>query len=231
MKVVIDCNVLVSAARVDGVCRAVIDTVVRQHEIVLSKRVLAEYEAVAARPKQAPYRDALRANSSEMKRLTMVVEPADIAFGLRDPDDEIYLATATAGGAVLSHRQPSRLHGATIRVGRRAVSADLPRPNDMSAWSVRPRRSAGCSARTNIGVSVLSNGDMRGESGGADTGLTPDSKRARAAQASLSVVERSAPRLTRTRTRSTSSRGLCGAGASPTGTARRSPGCRRSAVR
>ena len=101
MKVVLDCNVLVSAARIDGVCRAVIDTVVRQHEIVLSQPVLAEYEAVAARPRQAPYRDALRANISEMKRLAMVVEPADIAFGLRDPDDEMYLATATAGGAVL----------------------------------------------------------------------------------------------------------------------------------
>ena len=101
MKVVIDCNVLVSAARIDGVCRAVIDTPVRQHEIVLSNPVLAEYEAVAGRPKQALYRDALRANISEIRRLAIVVEPADIAFGLRDPDDEIYLATATAGGAVL----------------------------------------------------------------------------------------------------------------------------------
>lgn len=101
MKVVIDCNVLVSAARVDGVCRAVVDIAVRQHEIVLSQPVLAEYEAVARRPKQAPYRDALRANISEMKRLAIVVEPANIAFGLRDPDDETYLATATAGDAVL----------------------------------------------------------------------------------------------------------------------------------
>ena len=99
MKVVIDCSVLVSAARIDGVCRAVSDTAVRQHEIVLSNPVLAEYEAVAGRPKQALYRDALRANISEMRRLTIVVEPAAIAFGLRDPDDEIYLATATAGGA------------------------------------------------------------------------------------------------------------------------------------
>ena len=101
MKVVIDCNVLVSAARIDGVCRAVIDTAVRKHEIVLSNPVLAEYEAVAGRPKQALYRDALRAIIGEIKRLAVVVEPADIAFGLRDPDDEIYLATATAGGAVL----------------------------------------------------------------------------------------------------------------------------------
>ena len=101
MKVVIDCNVLVSAARIDGVCRAVIDTVVRQHDIVLSNPILAEYEAVAGRPKQAPYRDALRANIDEMKRLAIVIEPADIAYGLHDPDDEVYLATATAGGAIL----------------------------------------------------------------------------------------------------------------------------------
>ena len=42
MRVVIDCNVLVSAARIDGVCRAVIDTVVRHHEIVLSEPILAD---------------------------------------------------------------------------------------------------------------------------------------------------------------------------------------------
>ena len=48
MRVVLDCNVLVSAARIDGACREVIDRVVRQHEIVLSAPILSEYEAVAA---------------------------------------------------------------------------------------------------------------------------------------------------------------------------------------
>ena len=101
MKVVIDCNVLVSAARVDGVCRQVIDRVVRRHEIVLSDPVLEEYEAVAGRSRHAPYRDTLRANIGEIERLAVFVEPEEIVFGLRDPDDEIYLATATAGDAVL----------------------------------------------------------------------------------------------------------------------------------
>ena len=42
MRIVVDCNVVVSAARVDGVYRNVIDRVVRQHEIVLSEPILTE---------------------------------------------------------------------------------------------------------------------------------------------------------------------------------------------
>ena len=101
MRVVLDCNVIVSAARIDGTCRTVVDRVVRSHDIVLSQPVLEEYEAVAARPKQAAYRNALRAVIAEIERLALIVEPADIAFGLRDPDDEVYLATAMTGSAVL----------------------------------------------------------------------------------------------------------------------------------
>ena len=101
MRIVLDCNVLVSAARIDGTCREVIDRVVRHHEIVLSEPILSEYEAVAGRRGQAPYREALKTVIGEIERLAVRVEPADIVFGLRDPDDEVYLATATAGSAVL----------------------------------------------------------------------------------------------------------------------------------
>ena len=101
MRVVVDCNVVVSAARINGVCREVVDRVVRQHEIVLSEPVLAEYETVAERPRHARYRAALRANITELERLAVFLEPASLVFGLQDPDDEIYLATATAGGAAL----------------------------------------------------------------------------------------------------------------------------------
>ena len=101
MRVVLDCNVLVSAARVDGTCREVIDKVVRGHEIVLSRPILSEYEAVAERPSQAPYRDVLTTVIREINRLAATVEPANVLFGLRDPDDEVYLATAVAGGGLL----------------------------------------------------------------------------------------------------------------------------------
>ena len=101
MKVVLDCNVVVSAARIDGTCRAVVDNVLRHHDIVLSEPILAEYESVAARTKHAAFRDDLKAMIGDIERVAVIVKPADIAFGLRDPDDEIYLTTATVGSAVL----------------------------------------------------------------------------------------------------------------------------------
>ncbi len=101
MKVVLDCNVVVAAARVDGACRKVIDRVVRHLEIILSAAILSEYETVAGRPGQAPHRHTLRLVIGEIERLAVTVEPVDVVFGVRDPDDEVYLATAAAGGAIL----------------------------------------------------------------------------------------------------------------------------------
>ena len=101
MRVVIDCNVLVSAARSGGVCGRVVVEAVRGHEVVLSRAIVEEYRAVAERPAHASYRKTLLFLIEELERVAMVVEPAGTAFGLRDPDDEIYLATATAGAAAL----------------------------------------------------------------------------------------------------------------------------------
>ena len=102
LKVVIDCNVVVSAARPpDGACRQAIVEAVRQHEIVLSSPIVAEYRAVAERRKHAAYRSGLRDIIEELERVAVVVVPARTIFGLSDPDDEIYLATALAANAML----------------------------------------------------------------------------------------------------------------------------------
>ena len=101
MKVVIDCNVVVSAARSGGICGKVIVEAVRHHVIVLSDPILDEYLMIARRPKHAHHRNNLLAIIKEIKKVAIMAEPAEAVFGLHDPDDEVYLATAGAGGAVL----------------------------------------------------------------------------------------------------------------------------------
>ena len=47
MRVVIDCNVLVSAARTRGVCGRVVIDALRRHEVVLADDIVREYLDVA----------------------------------------------------------------------------------------------------------------------------------------------------------------------------------------
>ena len=101
MRVVLDCNVIVSAARAEGVCREVVRGAIRRHQIFLSHPIVSEYEKVSRRPKHACYYDEFRTTIAEIRRVAAVVEPAVTVFQIKDSDDEIYLATAVAGNAVL----------------------------------------------------------------------------------------------------------------------------------
>ena len=69
MKVVIDCNVLVSAARTRGVCGDVVVEAVRHHEVVLSAPIVDEYRTVAGRLAHAAYREGLFAAIAELERV------------------------------------------------------------------------------------------------------------------------------------------------------------------
>jgi uncharacterized protein len=98
--VVLDCNVIVAAARTDGVCRTVLLGVVRDHEVVLSTPIIQEYRSVGARPKHKAYHRTMLAITDRLERVALLVEPRPgHSFGLADPDDEIYLAAAVAGRA------------------------------------------------------------------------------------------------------------------------------------
>ena len=101
MRVVIDCNVLVSAARTRGVCGRVVMDALRRHEVVLADGIVREYLDVAVRARHAPYREGLLRIVAELERAAVFVEPAHTVFGLRDPDDEVYLQTAAAADAAL----------------------------------------------------------------------------------------------------------------------------------
>ena len=101
MVIVIDTNVLVSAALSDGVCRKVISEALLHHRVVVSDAILEEYLGVADRQEHADYRGAMLDLIEEIRRKAVVVEPTPGTFGLPDSDDEVFLSTAKAGGADL----------------------------------------------------------------------------------------------------------------------------------
>ena len=101
MKIVLDCNIIVSAALSDGICRQIILIAIREHEIVVSGPIIDEYVEIANRPKFTRYRDQLLGLIKQIQLVAVVVEPEDICFEIADPDDEVYLTTAAAGDAAV----------------------------------------------------------------------------------------------------------------------------------
>lgn len=100
MRLVLDCNVIIAAGLTRGTCAAVVELAVRSHEIVVSDGVVMEYRAVAQRPKHERAHQALKSILDSIDEVAFWVEPTTETFDLVDPDDEIFLQTAVAGGAV-----------------------------------------------------------------------------------------------------------------------------------
>lgn len=99
MKVVIDCNVLISAGLTAGTCRAVIQTALAHCRIVMSPDILAEYQDVVSRPKFARVYDKLDGFMLDMARVAEFVYPEPMHYPLPDPKDLPYLLAALASGA------------------------------------------------------------------------------------------------------------------------------------
>lgn len=99
MKVVIDCNILISAGLTDGTCRAVIRAALAHCEIVMSPDILAEYQEVISRPKFVRARDRLEEFMLDMARVAEFVYPEPVEYPLPDPKDVPYLQAALASGS------------------------------------------------------------------------------------------------------------------------------------
>ena len=104
MRVVIDCNVLISAALTDGTCRAVIQHAIERDDIYVSDEILSEYRGVAIRPKYLRYQATVLSIISIIESVAHQVEPLETAPTLLDPKDSVYLATALAapGDAIIT---------------------------------------------------------------------------------------------------------------------------------
>ena len=95
MKVVVDCNVLISAGiNNKGTCRQLISEVARNHEVFLSHEILDEYLRTIAKPHLSRHREKLHVVMELILREATFIRPISCLFRLPDPDDEIYLATA-----------------------------------------------------------------------------------------------------------------------------------------
>lgn len=99
MKVVLDCNVLISAGITEGTCRKLLLELVERHQIFLSQPIIDEYLEVSKRPKFKEAQKKLQSIFKILLGVATLVEPAPCPFQLPDPLDEVYLATALTAKA------------------------------------------------------------------------------------------------------------------------------------
>lgn len=101
MRVVLDTNVLIAAfVSRGGLCAQLLEHCVEAHEIVTSAGLLDEYQAKLVRKfRLTP--ELASSNAALLRSLMDVVDPPPLAIPVcRDPDDDLVLATALAGGCV-----------------------------------------------------------------------------------------------------------------------------------
>lgn len=101
MKVVIDCNVLISAGLKSNTCRQLLNAVVSQHRLYVSQGIVDEYCEVISRVKFKPEEtNELKTILTSLLKVATWVEPVfDDTFYAADKDDEIYITTALSAKA------------------------------------------------------------------------------------------------------------------------------------
>jgi uncharacterized protein len=99
MRVVVDCNVLVSAAMSPSTCREALSEITRFHTLLYSRETLQEFLEVANYARIQPYFPRIKKIVGAMLRLGVEVWPSGEPIDLPDTDDAVYLQTALAGQA------------------------------------------------------------------------------------------------------------------------------------
>jgi len=101
MKIVIDCNVLISAGLTYGTCRKTLIEIVKNHEIYCSEEITQEWAETIKKKK-------FEKDFSKLKKIVfhiaqqsnfVKIDQEKKSFNLPDKKDEIYLKTAFVAGA------------------------------------------------------------------------------------------------------------------------------------
>ncbi|MGF1615051.1 MAG: putative toxin-antitoxin system toxin component, PIN family [Gammaproteobacteria bacterium] len=99
MRIVIDCNVLVSAALSRSTCRQVLNEVARAHTLCYSHETLHEFLRVSKYTYIKPYFPRVQKIVKTMLRVGIEVIPSPQSIDLPDPDDAVYVQTALTAQA------------------------------------------------------------------------------------------------------------------------------------
>lgn len=100
MRVVLDCNVIVSAGTKDGFVRYVLLRIFEEHTIVISSDIVSEYVRVSRYPKfTAATMSYVSDTIARIEGCSDFVEPVDCGENLPDQDDIPYVDAAISGNA------------------------------------------------------------------------------------------------------------------------------------
>ena len=94
MKVIIDCNVLISAGVGSKTCRELITTILRYHQHYLSDPILEEYYEVCSRSKFIKNKKRIHELMRTVCSRSVFVSYVKTGIDLNDKKDEKYLDTA-----------------------------------------------------------------------------------------------------------------------------------------
>ncbi|MEO5359816.1 MAG: putative toxin-antitoxin system toxin component, PIN family [Nitrospirota bacterium] len=100
MKIVLDCNVLISASVNDGTCRQVFRKAIEGHQLFFSQQIADEYlETITKLKFKKETAEEFYKLVSTLFANANVIEPLPCNVQLLDKDDEIYLAVALTAKA------------------------------------------------------------------------------------------------------------------------------------
>ncbi|MBF0292796.1 MAG: putative toxin-antitoxin system toxin component, PIN family [Nitrospinae bacterium] len=94
MRIILDCNVIISAGLSDGACRRVFTLAIRDHFCFVSQNILDECLRTIDKPKFANFRWRTYEYVKILGNHSKLVNPAPSGFKLSDKNDAMYLDVA-----------------------------------------------------------------------------------------------------------------------------------------